>query len=951
MHDLTALEGFFVCKVDLAIESLLTRIRGHATASGPLLASLTTSLKGDLFELTHRTLIAQYKLVEDSVRFEDYASALSGADLQHHFKTEFPVLSRQVDQLVTRWLDNTARLLIRFAADRHAIAAEVLLDVAIGEIAGIRFALGDPHRGGQSVAIIQLNDSRRIVYKPRSLAVDGHFADLVAWIGSGVGLDLRVPRLLERKEYGWVEFIDHRVCLRQEEIDIFYKRLGVFLALLYMLEASDFHYENIIAHGAHPMLIDLEAFFHPRTPIVGTETNEGIDNSVLQTGMLPDRISFGAGRSVEVGGMSVVRGQEGLVDRLVLSQSSDGHFTFRRDRGIMVGANNVPKLVDREVGITERSREWFKSGFAEAYRFVVSDRSNIIAMISRFRDDEIRVLFRDTIVYTHLLDEARHPALLLRDENLTRHFAGLSTLSRDFPLGEVLLPFETECLQRRDVPMFTCRVGGVDLIIDEGRTVAGFFVRSGLDIVRDKISRMDEGDLARQLWIIDKALDLQTSHDEPMTSALMVKSADQPVASLKGPAQTAKLRDRFLAQASKIASFVTGEMHQDDLHASWMVVRSVAEDNSMATLHNAFYDLYAGMPGEIAYLTQMAALTDSQAFLHTAEKAHRFLLRRLTESSYSIRPIGLFTGWGSIILLQTALGIWHRDTSFLDAVETLIDRVNFTGLIDVDRNFSLLKGAAGFGFACAEYHRVSGSRRAIDLATQAFDHLLKHRDGGGIGSSWRIASALPLSGLSHGASGFATAFAKMYEVTGDRRYRTACLDALAFENSVFVPEERNWLDQRDVVLRTGQARCSTSWAHGAPGIGIARASIMRSGIITDQIVEDLHQAVATTLKAGLGTELAVVSGALGRIELALVFAENIGDEYLVETQSLLERLSERIEAYTDQLEQKRNVPLGLLSGITGLGYQCLRIADASVPSLVGMMLEPAKGRILSEMVL
>ena len=40
----------------------------------------------------------------------------------------------------------------------------------------------------------------------------------------------------------------------------FYERQGGYLALLYMLQATDFHHENLIAAGEHPVLLDLGHF-------------------------------------------------------------------------------------------------------------------------------------------------------------------------------------------------------------------------------------------------------------------------------------------------------------------------------------------------------------------------------------------------------------------------------------------------------------------------------------------------------------------------------------------------------------------------------------------------------------------------------------------------------------------------------------------------------------------
>ena len=43
----------------------------------------------------------------------------------------------------------------------------------------------------------------------------------------------------------------------------FYHRQGALLALLYVLDGTDMHYENLIAVGEQPVLVDVETLFHP----------------------------------------------------------------------------------------------------------------------------------------------------------------------------------------------------------------------------------------------------------------------------------------------------------------------------------------------------------------------------------------------------------------------------------------------------------------------------------------------------------------------------------------------------------------------------------------------------------------------------------------------------------------------------------------------------------------
>ena len=97
------------------------------------------------------------------------------------------------------------------------------------------------------------------------MALAVHFQALLSWLNaSSPDLPFRTTQILDCGTYGWMEFITASPCESPQEVERFYQRQGGYLALLYAIEAADFHLENLIAAGEHPVLIDLEAFFHPR---------------------------------------------------------------------------------------------------------------------------------------------------------------------------------------------------------------------------------------------------------------------------------------------------------------------------------------------------------------------------------------------------------------------------------------------------------------------------------------------------------------------------------------------------------------------------------------------------------------------------------------------------------------------------------------------------------------
>ena len=81
--------------------------------------------------------------------------------------------------------------------------------------------------------------------------------------------------------------------LDEQQVASFYIRLGRLLSLLYVLQANDFHYENLIAAGDHPVLIDCESFFNGEAASDAASVSPiapFVARSVLNTGLLPRRL-------------------------------------------------------------------------------------------------------------------------------------------------------------------------------------------------------------------------------------------------------------------------------------------------------------------------------------------------------------------------------------------------------------------------------------------------------------------------------------------------------------------------------------------------------------------------------------------------------------------------------------------------------------------------------------
>jgi lantibiotic modifying enzyme len=175
---------------------------------------------------------------------------------------------------------------------------------------------GDRHRDGRVVTILEFHSGLRPVYKPKSMALAVHFQALLSWLNAySPDLPFRTTQILDCGTYGWMEFITASPCESRQEVERFYQRQGGYLALLYAIEAADFHLENLIAAGEHPVLIDLEALFHPRAAVELALLEDDPAavaefHSVARVGLLPVRLMPSAeSEGLELSGLGGAQGK------------------------------------------------------------------------------------------------------------------------------------------------------------------------------------------------------------------------------------------------------------------------------------------------------------------------------------------------------------------------------------------------------------------------------------------------------------------------------------------------------------------------------------------------------------------------------------------------------------------------------------------------------------------
>lgn len=842
------------------------------------------------------------------------------------FLINYPVLARIMTERTLMHVKSFTSMLNRFILDYK----ELSIFSKGSMIKTIDFGMGDTHKNGEAVLIIHFLNGKKVVYKPRSVSVDEYFQSLLIWINQeGLKYPLKSLKMISKKDYGWIEYIDYKKCDSKEAVERFYYRQGVLIALLYILNAGDFHYENIIAHGENPVLVDLEVLYQNEIiiPSKKTATHQAIkelSSSVLKTMMLP--VQFSADKiqdGVDVSGVGGREGQEINNNIFIIKDIYTDQMKLVKGKGQTVRSKNAPKLKTEKTLHPEDYKEQLKQGFIDLYKIVMENKELFLSNkgpLQAFNQAEVRVVLRSTETYHTFLETSYHPDYLQNGLDREWLFMPIWNTGKVNSLLNLIIPYELQDLLDGDIPYFTTKPGSTSLWNSQKAEIKNFYQVTGRKLVEQNIRKLSLNDLKDQLQYIEMSL------------ATLEKDNVKHISfdgNLTLEGQVSK--ERFKEEAIKIGNILCDRViyGEDYTDATWIGISK--EHDTGARLSPLHYGLYDGILGISLFLGYLGSTTSNEKYTRVAKRAFQMVKDRIKYPT-SYDGISVFTGYGSILFsLCHFQKLWRLD-DFEELAKVIINYIDKQ--IDHDSRYDIMSGSAGAILALLNFYDLTKSPYALETAIKCGNHLLNHKTEYPEGIGWVIPNFdYPLNGLSHGGAGIAWALYSLADKSGKNVFKELALQAVHYENSWYSLKDANWKDYRE-----GPNEIPVFWCNGAVGIGISR--LMMKDENNEFILEkDIQRAINKTLKDGFGRGLTLCHGDMGNIELLLLAAE-------IERKPALRKAAENIAASvldrkkesTDSFIWDGYVP-GFMTGLSGIGYQFLRLYDSnSVPSLLSFQL-------------
>ena len=890
------------------------------------------------------------------------------------FFHEYVVLIRLMGEVVEHWIGHVAEFCRRLDEDRPALAEKFNQGQDVGFVAQVQLGLSDPHNGGRTVIIPTFVSGLTVVYKPKDLGIDEAMGVFIEWLnqrGAPQLLSLRALNVLNRKTHGWVEFVEHLTCHDTSDVERYYRRIGMLLCLTYVLGGTDYHLENIIASGEHPVLVDLEMMLQasPRPwderqiQSADQRATEIIHNSVLRTGLLPIWIMSKLGKSVDMSGI----GAEDPQDTGYLRPDWDDINTDRMRmvyRSPPVAPETNRPMLNRQVASARDHISEITDGFSEMYRLLLAVRDEMLSdngPISKFRGLELRCVLRGTQAYAHLSRRLLHPEFLrdaadrsIEMERLSQPFVDVPS-DPDDPTRWGIYQAEIEALERLDIPFFSFVSDELSMSADRRQVAPRFFMTSGWDDAVSRFRRLNDGDLNVQTCFIRACLHARfIARPSDSNQSPCDTSADRQADSSGLPngvesmeksncAELSLDRNATIAAAAAIANQIrAAAILGADGGATWFSLSfdPASERTNLLPMSDNLYD---GRAGVALFLAAMEHVTGGPEYRDLALAAMLPLRKALQEPispNSGLSTLGGAVGLGSQLYALVRIAVWLGDVELLCCASKIADW--FTPQrIARDNALDIIGGVAGGILGLLALSDTGSKGHALEAAVKCGDHLLEKRNTTDTGHrAWQISwTSRPLTGFSHGAAGIAYALLRLSQATGEARFRDAAEEGIAYETAVYSATAKNWPDFRDHALSQQGDQFMVAWCHGAPGIGLARLGGLPE-FDTRVVRQDIANAVETTLAAPDRGLDHICCGNLGRVDFLVECSRRLSRPDLLDEArrraSQIVRRAERTGTYRlhAHVQGMTDSP-SLFQGTAGIGYELLRLAEPDrVPSVL-----------------
>lgn len=908
------------------------------------------SIRTLIFEMQICKKAKELKGNSPEEEYQYFNKILTKKDYRESIFKEYPVLLRIILEVIKNCIDNYRQFLLRIESDHSLIVDQLCEGKEFISIKKVDGQMSDTHHGGASVFKVTLDNGYQILYKPHQVFNEIKYLQLYEWCASKCNIFPYIYKIIDKDNYGWVEFVTYEGCDNKKEIENYFYRFGIQTFIVYLLGAGDIHYENLIVHGEHPVIVDCETMLENK--YINDEDNayscvsSYINNSVLHSGLLPYFTWRNKEFGVDFSALNGINEQKVPILMPMITNEKTSNMKMIYDYPKVSGKQNVVTFCNKKINPTEYSTIII-AGFADIYNYVQNNKEEAKKFLSNLNLEKIisRQLMQNTQRYALLISTSYHPSALNngRERELLLSKA-LESVGLDNEKQRFVADSEICEMLNNDVPYFYTKPNSKDLYSTSGNIYRNYFKDSSLEGLQEKINNLSDKDLMLQKEFIKASLmpTNQEQNKSPMHKQLSLnKSCDEHFNCHEMEKCISKIADDI----EKVV-FYNNQMDK----ASWI---AASRDGYDQNIHWRFfpmdYFLYDGISG-------LAIFYSAIQVFDLENKRYNNLLKAIINSLFeytdkfaeeNIRnkwtEIGAFSGETSIVYTYLYLYKLCNKNEFLEYGSR--HALLLENRLMKDNNYDILCGNAGAIHIFCKLYEMTNNEKFIKMAQSAADQLLTDAKVQAIGVGWSNEEfPCPLAGFAHGNAGIAYSLMELWKITNRQEYLDLAVRAIDYENSLFDKDDSNWKDIRSVngMRNDEKGIRPIAWCHGAGGILLSRVEMLKicPQNMKERLHYDMERAAKTVIRGGMFKDYCLCHGTLGNLLILNEYNKIAKNEALNNTIiEMINNVSREI-AEGEYISQQNNSPFfnGFMLGRAGMGYAVLKFLYPNLPNILSLEL-------------
>lgn len=778
---------------------------------------------------------------------------------------------------------------------------------------------GDTHNNGSSVAIITFEKGEKLVFKPRSVSGELGYTNLIREINKFISPKMPSLTVVNFGNYGFTSFEE----TNEEKMDMY--QAGRLACLMFLLNASDMHYSNILWTNEGPLPIDLETLFQPSRIRTGTPESKrsayyAMEKSVYGTGVLP--ISLGkkfSNHSVDVG-FTGIRNQNS-VSPFKTFDIKDG---FSQDIKVIwkrqIIDNSLLRDSDLEALIHERCDQII-DGFSDFFLQIFNKKDFFIdTVIKLFSNAKIRYIHNMTYRYEQLLR-------ILTDAEPSRNIdTAHALLSR---LGILSMTSDnnlvlSECKQlwNGDIPYFSVNFKGTEVLC--GDEVVSSISKSPESEFKLKMENLTKADLTRQTNIIRLAFVAKLA-DPHADGKLKLEESESAVEERPGFERRNTVIDNNVLKHKEIISWFTKSLTEsllDDryehLPKTW--IGPVAKFGTQGWTPGVLgYDLYSGRVGPAFALAVAGKLLSDAMAINASYDIFEKSAKILEDKSFELRNvllsgIGAFSGVSGLLWTLFAAGDIVGNERWKDIAVNSWPILQRTLETDNQNFFDMITGKSGS--IVMRYRMQEDFKISDDIINRSLSMAYSRINDNDARTS---------SGLAHGYGQLLWFFAVINQKQENSEIKRVMeeIDSLI----------RNKYTNNNGIIGTykggGDEHVSSSWCNGLAGLLIAYYEAYKSNVFPRESVLNI---INQLKRIPISRVPVLCHGSLGIVEAL----EYVSESFPEETSEILLELKttfcspEYIFSYFKNGKGRYPLSPGLMAGQAGALLHLCKSLDPKI---------------------